>query len=221
MKTCIMSTAYIDTEPKRVLMEMWLKLNRKLSPECDIIVIDSTSPKKMLPLPVSSFRFDILLNGYHHDEAARSRRKGFEMAIGAGYDWMAYIECDLLFSKSVMPIIDKLERHKIKVAAAFEHQYQFIESQLMFYDLRYLAEIDFIKKWNWNASKVPKFDELRQEEFFSDELFILPLRGMRNDIDFVTPENMRTAFKYGIDFLSHCKDPKCYDKFLEMNGIKL
>jgi len=52
-------------------------------------------------------------------------------------------------------------------------------------------------------------------------LFTLPLRGIRNDFDRITANNLAFSFPYGLDYLTHCKDFAIYERFLEMKGIAL
>jgi hypothetical protein len=233
MKPLLFGTCYVADEVMRDLVITWSRLNRKLNPGLDIMLIDSASPfdpRHFLPTKAPQHanvivkRFDDNIGHLSRgggDGWGRAFSRGIELAIYLGYSHIAYIDADMLFARPVMPILQKMERVGVKIACPFDQHYGFVENGITFADVEYLRQIDFIKKYDWKHSPKPTTHEALPERRFAkiveDELFTLPLVGMRNDFDLLTLENIVIAR----DYITHCADPRLYDRFLELNGIRL
>ena len=246
LRTLVFGASWCDTEEKRELCKLWARSMEKIAPECDILVIDCNSPFRpgafLKPLGyieaavsplcfprnsgnrvASSFADNIghlSLGG--QDGWGRSFCKGLEIAIAAKYDYVVYIEPDLLFAPKVMPIIEKMHRAGVKAACPIDFCYHFINNEIMFLNVDYIRDIDFVGKYDWQNPPPPPFDivpERRCEKILADELFILSLRGARNDFHNITVGNLEQAFPLGVDWITHCRDFAIYETFARMKGL--
>lgn len=235
-RTLIVSTCYIGAGAQGYgirLVELWAKLLRYLNPITDAIMIDSASPTDPTDMlkkyNIKTRRFDDNighLNVSGKDGWGRAFCKGVEIAINLGYEHICYMDADIIFARAVAPIIDKLAKFGVKAACPMDITYNFIENGIMFLDVGYLKESKFIERYDWPSRTIGTTDatnipEVAFEKLLEDVLFTLPLRGIRNDFDRITANNLAFSFPYGLDFLTHCKDFAIYERFLEMKGIKL
>lgn len=159
------------------------------------------------------------------DGWGRSFCKGLEIAIVSGYDYVVYLEPDLIFAPKVMPIVEKMRRCGVKAAAPMDTVYHFIANEIMFLDVAYLKESRFVERYDW-ANPPPLHylttPEKRCEDLLKDELWILPIRGLRNDHHMLTRENIGRrdkVFPLGLDYLTHCRDFALYEMFMQINGL--
>lgn len=229
--TLIFATSYVGDFARRDLVKLWANVTTKLNPGVDILLIDSASPvdpRQFLGWEDypgdgrSVYRFpDNIghLNITGNDGWGRAFCKGIEIAIDGGYDFIAHLDSDLIFCKPVTPIVDKLRRSSVKVAMPMGHPYMFTETAVLFASVSYLRDIKFIERYNWSKPKNGKIPEVQCEEIFADELFCLPLRGMRNDANVITWQNFDRSFPYGLDFFTHSSDADLYERMLKKNGI--
>lgn len=229
-KILIYGSSYITNHTERDLLVLWAKTLRAVNPGIQILLIDSASPIK----PESIFPFDpsqgLMIyqfgeNVGHQargglDGAGRAVCKGIEIAIEDGYDYAVYIEGDLLFARPIMPIIEKMRRHSVKFATVFDTMYRFVEGGLMFMDVAYMAETKFVERYDW-ATRRDQMPEWRHEDLIGDDMWLLPLRGLRNDYHMLTVGNIKATFPRGISYITHCRHFDLYHRFLEMNGIKI
>lgn len=249
-RTLITAATWCPTEEKRELAKLWARGLAKTSPECDVLVIDCDSPfrpgaflKAEGYLDVGGFDLiDSLGKDWNRvvctfpdnighlslgggDGWGRSFCKGIEIAIASGYDYVAYIEPDLLFAPPVMPIIEKMHRCGVKAAAPIDLVYHFIANEIMFLNVDYLRESRFVERYAWanppplSRETVP---EKRCEDLLADELFILPLRGIRNDHGQLTRYNIRdrnVIHPMGLSYVTHCQDFALYEIFMDMHGL--
>jgi hypothetical protein len=236
MKPLLFGTCYVADEAMRDLVIRWSLLNRKLNPGLDIMLIDSASPfdpRYFLPTKAPQHaniivkRFDDNIGHLSRgggDGWGRAFCRGIELAAYLGYSHIAYIDADMLFARPVMPILQKMERVGVKVACPMDCMYGFVENGIVFADLDYLRDVEFIRKYNWGASPpAASFDTLperRFEKIVEDDLFTLPLRGLRNDQGDFTVANFQ---QHNVipDYITHCADQRVYDAFLTEHGIKL
>lgn len=245
MKVLIVGTTRVTSDENRALLQLWANLIETHSRDCGVVVIDSCSPvpireilprwthktisdddhvpRNLGPRAVVSFERDIgRLETGGGDGCGQAFCKGIEIAIAGGYDIVVNLETDLLFARPVRPIAERVMRHSVAVAAPMDSLHWFIETQAMFMSVRWLREIDYVRTYDWKrTSRTPEFHELYMERIAGDRLFTLPLRGMRNDLDKVTVNNLHLAFPRGIDYISHCRDFQMYRAFLAMNGIRI
>lgn len=238
MKTLIMGTSYIAAGnegaqgygPK--LVNLWARLTRHLNPDSDILIVDSASPVDVseATAPVDLTVLQLGDNVGHinvsgRDGWGRAFCAGVKEAIDLKYDCIAYCDVDIIFARPVGPIIEKMAKFGVKAACPMDCQYSFLENGLMFLDVAYLRDSDFVGRYNWESrtrSADPmEIPEMVFERLMEDVLFTLPLRTYRDDMKRLTPNNIEHAFAYGIDAVTHLASIECYERFLEMKGIVL
>jgi len=246
-RTLILGTSYVGEGAQGYgakLVTLWARLAQHLNPDTDILIVDSASPtpprdflepygfqrwtgRENRKYSIYEFADNIgHLNTTRRDGWGRALCRGIEIAIEHEYDFIAYKDVDIVFTRPVAPIVDRLARHGIAAACPMDPIYQFLENGLMFLDVAYLRKSRFVERYDWpNRGNEPltpgSIPEVIFERLIGDELFILPLRGLRNDLDRVTVNNLAHAFPYGIDYLTHCKDFSIYERLLQMKGIAL
>lgn len=227
-RTLIFGTSYIADYARRNVVDLWARVTAKLNPDTDISLIDSASPirpESFLSSRIQIFQFgDNVghLNITGKDGWGRAFCKGIELAISGGYDYVAHIDSDMLFARSASQIVAKIARTGVKVACPMAHPYLFAETACLFASVPYLKEIDFVKQYDWEHPAGKPIPEVRCEQIFGDDLFGLPLKGIRNDGNAVTWLNFdHRAAAYGLDFFTHSADFGLYERFLRLNGIRL
>ena len=142
---------------------------------------------------------------------------GLQHAMDFDYDYVAHIECDLLFARPVAEVIDKMRRSGVRAAAPMAMPYQFIETALCFFSVPYLREVDLIRKCDWEHPPTNGLlPEQRIAEICEGELFALPLRGFRNDMG-VGAGQLSRMFPHGIDWITHAELP-VLRRFVEMQN---
>lgn len=238
MKTLIMGTSYVASGNEGAqgygqrLVEMWADLAINLNPGTDMLVVDSASPvspaKFLASRPTDIFTFSDNIghiNTTSRDGWGRAFCKGVEIAIDRGYEYLAYMDVDIMLARPVGPIIEKMARSGVKAACPMDCQYNFLENGLMFLDVAYLRDSDFVRRYDWpsrtRSADAMEIPEMVFERLMEDVLFTLPLRTYRDDMKRITPNNIEHAFPYGIDAITHMASIECYERFLEMKGIKL
>jgi hypothetical protein len=226
-RTLIAGSSYIATEERAREVFLWSRVNRRLNPDCDTLLVDSASP-----INITRELYDVNTVMREHENVGHANGGGadgwgrdlttiIDYAISRSYDWLVFIESDLIFTRPVAPIIDKLRRIGCLAAAPMTPQYQFIETGLMFLSVPYLAVSRFAALYDWRATNADEIVERKVERLLADELLCLPLRGIRNEINFATRENFSTAFRYGCDYLTHCEDFELYNLALAAANIDL
>jgi hypothetical protein len=242
MKTLILGTSYVGKGAQGYgsrMVTLWAKLAMKLNPECDILIVDSASPENpaqfLSPLIESGGRLAVYgfndnighLNTTGLDGWGRALSKGIEIAIYSGYDYICYMDVDIIFVRPVSEIIGKMDAAGVRVACPMDRLYCFIENGLMFLSVPYLRDTKFVERYDWASRKGPitvpsEVPEAVFERLLEPELFTLPLRGMRDDMGQLTVNNLAGAFPYGgADYLTHVKDFAVYERLLELKGITL
>lgn len=247
-KTLIAGSAYIDTEPLRELCKLWSRVVTHLDPNCDVVIIDSASPfepSAFLDWPVVNedaitsaandaaqdrprrvvYRFaDNIghLSRGGEDGGGRTYCKAVELAINGGYDWLVFIETDLLFYRSVSQIVQSLAQNGTKIAALPNQQYQFPEFGVSFINVAWAKEFNFIKKYNWKGSQPWPIPEVRLMNLLKDYLVLLPLYGMRIDQTGVTAETLPNYFPYfSPSWLTHAPNLDIYMRGIMLSNIQL
>lgn len=243
-RTLIVGTTYCDSDFKRALLQIWASLADKFSPDCDVLIVDSASPIKPIEhLPgytqkiikdedwvpkltvrrnILSFQTDVgRLDKGGKDGPGQALCKAINTAIYNEYDYVAHIETDLLFPRPVKPITDKLRKHGIKCAAPFDPMFSFMETQLMFLDVKWLRDKNYVSEYDWTKMQRTEYHEIWMERFAGGDLFALPLRGCRNDMDKITVNNFSLAYPFGCDYMTHTKDFQLYRMFLQSHGCRI
>jgi hypothetical protein len=240
MTTLLLGTSWINTAAKARLLTQWLQIAERLNSDCDILVVDAPSPIKP-PLPDdfvphdmqaparrSFFAFTENIGHLTHGSGAGAGRDskgqdgawragcyGLDAAVAGEYEYVAHIECDLLCSLRIAPIIDKMRREKIEVLGTLTAggpPKHWIETGLIFFSTDYLRRSKFTQRYNWAAPKRAA-PEVIIRELVSSVLHLESWRGMRNDRN-LRLENVRAMFM-PLDWITHCTDPRIYDAFME------
>lgn len=157
------------------------------------------------------------------DGWGRAFTQGLRFAIEEKFEWVVHIECDLLFALPVDVCIHRMKANGVRAAAPMAIPHPMIETGLMFMEVAYMEEIEFISKYDWEhpppyQGAKTAWPELRVEQILGERFMPLPLRGARNDFGQITPANMETLFPHGIRWLTHA-NTATYRKFLQMNGM--
>ena len=240
MKTLILGTCYIAAGNEGAqnysgrVVRLWLDLALKLNPGCDILLVDACSPVDLSKLlgadregleNVDVHVFDENvghLNTTGRDGWGKAFCFGVEWAIDRGYEWLAYIDADIIFTKPVGPVIAKMERNGVSFAMPWAQNYGFMENGMMFLNVSMLKAIDFVGTYDWeHRNRGMPIPEMACEEILGDDLFCLPIRAFRDAHGMLTVNNVEHAFPYGMDAITHVRDMRVYEKFIAMKGIEL
>lgn len=224
-RTLIFGTSWIPDQTARWVLDQWVRITRKLNPDTDILLIDSASPAFPVGgVGVRDVRFPDNIGHLWktgRDGWGRAFCRGIEIASAKGYEFAVFIEADLLFFRPIAPIIDRMAACGVGAAAPMAHPYMFIETGLMFMDLAYMREIDFIRRYDWqNSPKMPVVEQ-RVEAIFDSggRYFSLPLKGTRDDGNGIVAKNLRTLFPAGCQWLHHAS-VATFRAFLAMNDLQ-
>lgn len=227
MKTLIYSGVFCQDEANREMVRLWGRLTRHLNPDVEIIVFDSLSPfDPLLFLPgdigISKFKTNPgHLSRGGGDGAGRTFCEGIKYANVMGFDYCVHLESDMLLARPVTPIINAMHKAGVKAACCYLPQYQFFEFGIAAFNVRHMIDTGFCDRYDWeNAPKHP-IPEVRIEQLIGDDLFVLPLRGHRNDQNQLNPYNLAGVSPYfPPDFLTRA-NADLAAKFLELNRIVL
>lgn len=243
-KTLILGTCYLSLGDEGAqnygakLVKLWVELATHLNPDTDILLVDSASPipaHEAIGFPrtdLPNFKIHQLgsnvghLNTTGKDGFGRAFSAGVDYAIEHEYDYLAYTDADIICTQPVGPIVDKMHRSGVKACCPMDTTYNFLENGLMYLDVAYLRDSNFVERYDWKSrgpttdpSQIP---EKVFETLLADVLFTLPMRGLRNDFDRLTVNNFDHMWPYGgPDYLTHAKDYRLYELMLERAGIKL
>jgi hypothetical protein len=242
----VAGSAYIHNEGLRELCKLWTRVVSHLDPNVDVVIIDSVSPfepavfldwpvfnevdglpkTSILPLP-SRYVYKFKENLGHlsrggEDGAGRTFCKSIELGIEGGYDYVAVIETDLIFLRSVTDICKRMQRTGAQMTACPNAQYAFPEFGACFIDCKWAREFGLIEKYNWKKSQPWPIPEIRLMNIVQDYLMLLPIYGMRVDQMPITPINFANYWPYAPPaWVTHAEDFQIYLKAITMNNITL
>lgn len=252
-RTLIAGACHVNTFAKRELLKMWYALLKAKNPDADFLIVDCCSPilpvdfmgwgEESMALciepeePPSAprggntiirFTDDVKHPFYEGggtlDGGSQAIALMTSYAMAQGYDFLVCIEGDVLFAREVLPFCEKIRRHNVGFATCMEPSYQWIENQIMFFDVAWLQQSNFLERFAWRTP-VDRMDretyvEVRMERDFGEDLFLLPLRGFRNEKGQVNWNNIDSVVKgQGLDYLCHCADFGIYGKFMRIKGV--
>lgn len=219
----IQGTSFIHGAAAQETFRMWADLILRLNPGTDVLVIDSASPME-LPYYAPPLKYKILEDNIGHlarggrDGWGRAFTAGVRYAIDRGYEWLANIECDILFAKPIEPIFARMVRSGVKCCAPMASPFQFSETGLSFWSVDYLRRENIMERYDWEHPPANGLlPEQRIDAICDEDMWILPARGFRNDQRW-SAEQMMAAFPHGIDWVTHCELPVSR-RFLEMNNL--
>ena len=215
-RVLIFGTSYVSGQPARYIFGQWRDLVTRLNPDADTLAVDSASPD----LPDAG-RVRVLQLGDNIGHLGKTGRDGWgrafcaglQAALDGGYDHVVHIETDLLFRNPVTSTLEKMARSGVKIAAPVAHPYLFMETALMFASVAYIRETDLIRRYDWENIRPPELPEARLEGLTSPDLFLLPLKGCRNDMGEVAAHKVPEW----MDWITHA-DPGVCRGFLKVNG---
>lgn len=225
----IFGTTYVDTPHRQRLTQQWADLHRHLNPGCNFLLVDSASPLALLEkaegVEVFSFSDNIghlSRNGPNgpsssgRDGWGRAFCKGLDLAVGRGYDFAVHIEGDSLFRLPVGPIVRDMKRGGTKVSSVpvegtKRKEVGWVETGLMFFDCRFLAESDFVRRYDWDKQTGRPTPEKVIFNLFGRDLKMMPWKAERGDKSQITVANVTD-----LDWVTHCHDrPEIYDRYVE------
>lgn len=243
----VAGSAHIHNEGLRELCRLWTRVVDHLDPNVDVVIIDSVSPFEpavFLDWPIYIEGGDIVrvdikfpnpvrwvykfaenlghLSRGGEDGAGRTFCKSVELGIEGGYDYVAVIETDLIFLRSVTDICKRMQRTGAQLTAAPNAQYQFPEFGACFIDCKWAKEFDLIGKYNWKKSQPWPIPEIRLMNIVQDYLMLLPIYGMRIDQSGITAVSLPNYFPYYPPaWITHAEDFAIYLKAIMLNNITL
>src|SRR5580765_1730311 len=180
----IFGTVYADDRNKSQLAQQWVSLHRMMNPGCDLMLVDSNSP---MPLPVNVMIYDLGNNIGHlsregKDGWGRAFCAGLQYAMDTEYDYVVHIEGDSLCRRSVIPVCQEMFWDDtfvctVPVRGTRRPERNWVETGLMFFDVRKLNSRNFIELYDWNNGRAkcyPHTPEARIYDLLKDELEMLP-----------------------------------------------
>lgn len=174
-----------------------------------------------VPIRVHAFTDNIgHLSRGGRDGWGRAFCHGLKTALGEGYEYVAHIEGDSLLRLPVMPIIERMKRETIAVASVpvegtKRKEIGWVETGLMFFNVKWLAETKFIERYDWANRKERPTPERVIFDLIGADLTMLPLRAERADKSQVTVDNVGD-----LDWVTHCHGrPEIYDRFVSDCGL--
>lgn len=232
--------SFIEHELMREVCKLWSRVIAYLDPNIDIAVFDSCSPfdpAAFLHWPVVESTADVLseskwihrfpdnighLSRGGQDGAGRSYCTAVQTAIDKEYDYLAYIETDLIFLRSITEICLRMRRNGCKVCALPNFQYQFPEFGVTVFDVKWAKDFNFVGKYDWLHSQPWPIPEVRLMNMLKDHLLLLPLYGMRCDQIGVSPDTLSSFFPYFPPaWVTHAQSFDIYAKAVMLNNIQL
>ena len=222
-RALIFGTAYVEGQHARYVYQLWAALVKKLNPGVDVLVVDSASPNRP-----DIDGVEVLQLGDNIGHLSRTGRDGWGRAFCAGLEYAAdheyrlavHIETDLLLAYPVDAMVQKMERSNIPAATVTACPHMFIETALMAFDLCRIDVRLLAGAYGWDRSPQRPFPEERIADILGNDLFCLPLRGCRNDLNQVTPRSLAKGVHGRMDWITHCADPAVYREFLRVNGCE-
>lgn len=226
----IFGTTYIDSDHKQRLLHHWLNVTLHLNKDCDVLIVDSHSPRAFnLSIGVRKFTFNDNIGHLHkslngrngprgRDGWGRAFCKGLEIGIADGFEYIIFIEADSIFRLPCRPIVEQMKLDGTKVATTdvkgmVRNMPGWIETGLMFFNAKYVQESDFIRRYDWPNRKASPTPEAIIGGMIKDDVKLMPWRAFRGDKNTINKDNVLSL---KLDWLTHCwTDIAPYDVFAE------
>jgi hypothetical protein len=226
-KILIAATSWVPDETARELAKLAYRTIRTLNPDESVIIVDSCSPfdpNQFLPDAPPIQRFDENIGAINRgggDGAGRSLCRAIQCAAISGYDYVAVQELDFIFAKPIRPIINRMHKAGVKIASpGLAAPYAFVEWGIFFVNVAWARESKFVERYDWPHSQPWPLVEIKLEQLAGDDLFLLGLRGQRNEGNQLNVANLANCFPYTNPvWLTHCADHNVYARMLELNGV--
>lgn len=226
-RVLIVGTTWVNNRDRTTLFDQYLKVIEKINPNCDILIVDAPSPR-----PIASdfapyagkpgrrmiHRFasnigHLMFHGGGQDGWGRAFCFGLDAAVECGYDYVAHIEGDSLCRLDVMKIVKQMEDEDISVASvpASTEPATEVETGLMFFNVAYLAQSGFTRKYDWPSRHIGLTRATSPEKIIKGllgaDLTMMDWKALRGDGGGI---NTLTARK--LDWITHTQ-PRCYAAF--------
>lgn len=226
----IFATTYVDSDARAKLTDQWLTLTTAMNPDCDILVVDSDSPKK--PIIDPKHGVFTAYDGQRHprmlydfgDNVGHLSRKGrdgwgraftfgLQAAIDCGYDYVVHIEGDSLFRLPVRKFCADVKAASIPVEGTRRTFPNWIETGLMIFSTEYLKSSKFVARYDWPNRRERPTPEIIVHGLIEKDLTLLPVKGLRGDKQQVSHQNVLSL---NLDWITHCHtDIWVYDRFID------
>ena len=226
---------YLKNEQDCSIVNAWYECWKRYNASNDFLLIDSNSDDKWIENIHSSakrrklqnediFSFKITekeniisfadnmghLLSTGRDGWGRAFCAGIASAIFNDYDYAVHIESDLLFRGSVAAVVSEMTEKSMAVVGTKSWLYGWFETGLVFMDVQFLRNNDFLMKYNWKLHTRNDYPELIIPQIFGKEnIFLKYWIGDRNDYGQIKDEDIGKCV-----YLTHC-DEKQISLFMQ------
>lgn len=210
MRILIFGTTYVDTVERLRMVEQWVAINRRINPDCRLLLIDSASPVSLAHLDCLVLKFHDNLGHLARggqDGWGRAFCDGLNKGIAVGYDYIAHVEGDSLFRLPVRPICEQMEREDIQVASVpvrgtKRRETDWVETGLMIFRRTYAELTAVAGKYDWQdcepKRRYPHCPEWHMHRIVRPGLRMMPWSAERNDCEQITTANV-----HNYDWITH------------------
>lgn len=215
--TMIFGTAYVADQNRAWLVDKWIRLMSWINPSCRLEIIDSASP-----IPIDDLDLCYIhqigdnighLGSTGRDGWGRAFSIGLQRAIEGNYEYVALIDTDILFTVEVDTLVDQMRKENIKYGTVRGDPYAWMEGGIVFAEVEWLQDIDFIGRYDWEGVRLGIFPEFRLMNIAGTNLHDFNIYGRRNDDGLITPDSAM-----GVRWITHA--PKeVYEEFIRVNGM--
>lgn len=225
----IFGGCHVRTVEERDIVKLWARVVRHVNPDIDVLLMNSVSPfdpVHFVPKNLKIELYNYKTNPGHlsrggGDGAGRTFCDGIKIAHERGYDYAVHWETDLLFARPVKDWVARMDKAGVKIAVTPCMFYQFLEWGLAFMNVKHMIDSKWIEKYDWEHAPLDRIPEWRSEDCSGDDLFTLPLRGLRNSQNWANPKTLEGLFPYHPpDYITH-SDMSTLHRFLDLNHIEL
>lgn len=201
VNTLVFGTCYVATEEKMDMFRAWLQCMRRQN-GVDLLVVDSASPfAREIRLELKDDEYVSFNDNIGHlavhgrDGWGRAFCKGIEIAIEDGYKYAVHIETDLIFRPSVNIMLMQSK----PVVSVKANPYGHLETAIMSMDTAFMADIDFITRYDWASKTKDDYPEHIVEQIIGpDNIYYMDsIKGCRDDAKKITDAS-------NLDYITHC-----------------
>lgn len=220
MKILIFGTVYCDTAEKWNLAQQWADLHGSVNPDCDLLLVDSCSPRD----PMNNGKTAVMYLRDNIGHLSRGGQDGWgrafctalQYAIDEEYTYAVHIEGDSLCNLPIRKLCEEMSKDGILVGSmpveGTKHvENNWVETGFMTFDVEYVDESNLIEEYNWQdgaGKKYPNTPEAVLWKLTQHYLHYWPFDGMRDDCKILTPRNVDQY-----EWISHTT-PDVYETFV-------